>query len=418
MIILIFFISLITTTCSTTEESDLGYVIEFYDSALKPLDKETLSSISEWIPMTNYEGKEYNCSLPVVKSKQSREEEASKEPKVNINKVFQSLDGQCIFRNEGWWTYEFCFKQRIRQFHVEGKKLVAEFFLGLHDAVKSQIKKVESPSSLKTDLPRYAIEMFDGTVCDLTNKRRKSIIIFECGKQFSLESILELVTCEYQVSVKVPALCDGEAKAKEQSLAPINCYAIDIEQIDKEEGKNSISEQWKKAISKDLENGNVEIQAALYKVGQTFRHLEHKYRGVIVAHDPVCLQTESWIKQMSVDKLRFGRNQPFYHALVDERDRPGSQVTYVAQEHIKIETFTDPPQHTHIDKIFSSYVDGQFIPRGDIHISLVPVEESSEAVGDILKQLAGQDVVTMTVMSDEDAEDAEESEESERDYSH
>lgn len=34
---------------------------------------------------------------------------------------------------------------------------------------------------------------------------------------------------------------------------------------------------------------------------------------------------------MRVDMLPFGRNQPFYHVLVDERDRPGAQTTYVAQ---------------------------------------------------------------------------------------
>ena len=27
--------------------------------------------------------------------------------------------------------------------------------------------------------------------------------------------------------------------------------------------------------------------------------------------------------------------QPFYHVLVDDRDRPGSQITYVAEENIR-----------------------------------------------------------------------------------
>ena len=34
---------------------------------------------------------------------------------------------------------------------------------------------------------------------------------------------------------------------------------------------------------------------------------------------------------MGVDRLRLGRQQPFFHCLVDERDRPGAVTTYVAQ---------------------------------------------------------------------------------------
>ncbi len=34
---------------------------------------------------------------------------------------------------------------------------------------------------------------------------------------------------------------------------------------------------------------------------------------------------------MRVDMLPGGREQPFYSVLVDVRDRPGAQTTYVAQ---------------------------------------------------------------------------------------
>lgn len=40
---------------------------------------------------------------------------------------------------------------------------------------------------------------------------------------------------------------------------------------------------------------------------------------------PACLQ------MMRVDLLPLGRQQPFYHVLVDERFRPNAQMTYVAQ---------------------------------------------------------------------------------------
>lgn len=34
---------------------------------------------------------------------------------------------------------------------------------------------------------------------------------------------------------------------------------------------------------------------------------------------------------MGVRRLQAGTQQPFYHVMVDERDRPGGQTTYVAQ---------------------------------------------------------------------------------------
>ncbi|KAL4425883.1 hypothetical protein ABPG75_009899 [Micractinium tetrahymenae] len=37
---------------------------------------------------------------------------------------------------------------------------------------------------------------------------------------------------------------------------------------------------------------------------------------------------------MNVDMLPLGRHQPFYHVLVDVRNRPGGQTTYVAQENV------------------------------------------------------------------------------------
>ena len=47
------------------------------------------------------------------------------------------------------------------------------------------------------------------------------------------------------------------------------------------------------------------------------------------------MQTDEWIERMGVDQLENGREQPFYHVLVDARDRPGDQITYVAEENLE-----------------------------------------------------------------------------------
>ena len=52
-----------------------------------------------------------------------------------------------------------------------------------------------------------------------------------------------------------------------------------------------------------------------HKVGQVFRHKRYNYNAAITGWDPECSSGESWIRQMGVDRLPRGRDQPFYHVL-------------------------------------------------------------------------------------------------------
>jgi len=68
--------------------------------------------------------------------------------------------------------------------------------------------------------------------------------------------------------------------------------------------------------------------------GVCFVHRKFGYRGVVIGHDSKCIARESWKAQMVVDQIPGGENQPFYHCIVDERDRPGGQLTYVAEVNV------------------------------------------------------------------------------------
>ncbi|KAI3427151.1 hypothetical protein D9Q98_007088 [Chlorella vulgaris] len=83
-----------------------------------------------------------------------------------------------------------------------------------------------------------------------------------------------------------------------------------------------------------------------YKVGDVLRHKRYQYRGVIVGWDPECQAGEEWIEQMRVDRLPGGRHQPFYHVLPDPEDRPGQDLTYVAQENIELEALSALHSHS------------------------------------------------------------------------
>ncbi|GJP47106.1 hypothetical protein CLOM_g6341 [Closterium sp. NIES-68] len=47
----------------------------------------------------------------------------------------------CFYRQDGWWTYEFCYKKHIRQMHIEQQdgenKVTMDFVLGRYSARES-----------------------------------------------------------------------------------------------------------------------------------------------------------------------------------------------------------------------------------------------------------------------------------------
>lgn len=75
-----------------------------------------------------------------------------------------------------------------------------------------------------------------------------------------------------------------------------------------------------------------ENKRVLHRVGTIFKHRRYPYSGVIFGWTNTCqpFNGEDWIAQMNVDTLPRGRNQPFYHVLVDD-----GSVRYVAEENIE-----------------------------------------------------------------------------------
>ena len=69
-------------------------------------------------------------------------------------------------------------------------------------------------------------------------------------------------------------------------------------------------EEPKRARDRAGENARVR-----YKVGQVFRHRRYGYVAAITGWDSECLSGEVWIRQMGVDRLPRGRDQPFYRVL-------------------------------------------------------------------------------------------------------
>lgn len=99
-----------------------------------------------------------------------------------------------------------------------------------------------------------------------------------------------------------------------------------------------------------------------YRVGQVIRHKIWGYRGVIIGWDPIAHAPEEWLNKMHPPDKWHWRKMPNYSILVDTRDRPQPQVTYVPQENIEIITQTEIV-HPNLDNYFDSFDGAQYLMR-------------------------------------------------------
>jgi hemimethylated DNA binding protein len=94
--------------------------------------------------------------------------------------------------------------------------------------------------------------------------------------------------------------------------------------------------------------------------------------AVIIAADASCRASPDWVVATGSARLARGTSQPFYTCLVDIRDRPAAQVSYVAEENVELllapsaEGSTAVPVVLHplIAKHFVAYERGLFLAEG------------------------------------------------------
>ncbi|GAB9470349.1 Protein os-9 [Globisporangium polare] len=159
----------------------------------------------------------------------------------------------CVKRNEGWWTYEFCFGKGIRQYHRDGEgRITAEFSLGLYEVEKNQELEasggvlVHEHIDATHDVPRPAyLELYgQGTHCkeyDHWTPRRAKVYYYcsQGGSSHHILGVKETQTCVYAIKISSPALCDhphfiteeqkSEAKAEIVHCVPMSEGPVDTE---------------------------------------------------------------------------------------------------------------------------------------------------------------------------------------------
>eukprot|EP00004_Rigifila_ramosa_P006256 TRINITY_DN1694_c0_g1_i1.p2 TRINITY_DN1694_c0_g1~~TRINITY_DN1694_c0_g1_i1.p2 ORF type:complete len:168 (-),score=36.32 TRINITY_DN1694_c0_g1_i1:25-528(-) len=134
---------------------------------------------------------------------------------------------------EGWWTYEFCYKRHLRQYHTEhivdkakGQQIsrtTAEYFLGKYAPIDAETPAAAAAQRSQDRAGREIVGVpgsaegtayldrsyRTGTVCDLTNRERETEVRYQCGHEVPDQILLvkESSTCRYTITVLSGALC-------------------------------------------------------------------------------------------------------------------------------------------------------------------------------------------------------------------
>ncbi|XP_006159087.1 endoplasmic reticulum lectin 1 isoform X3 [Tupaia chinensis] len=180
-----------------------------------------------YVIMTTAHKEKYKCILPLVTSGDEEEEKDYKGP--NPRELLEPLFKQssCSYRIESYWTYEVCHGKHIRQYHEEketGQKInIHEYYLGnmlaknLLSEKEREAEEMDKSNEIPTKniegqmTPYYPVGMGNGTPCSLKqNRPRSSTVMYICHPESKHEilSVAEVTTCEYEVVILTPLLCN------------------------------------------------------------------------------------------------------------------------------------------------------------------------------------------------------------------
>ncbi|CAK8671906.1 endoplasmic reticulum lectin 1-like [Clavelina lepadiformis] len=231
--------------------------------------------------ITSVDNERYSCTVPTISITDldgdiSKDDllAKTKAPHELLAPLFKST--ACSQRIEAYWTYELCHGKHIRQFHEErvrksgtkqestvvyetedGQKIVlhndddqnsyvksTEFFLGYFTNKIDKNGLLIDPVMIPTNegevtrqkingvkTPYYAVNMTDGTPCDIkSGSGRRSKVIYVCGpgSRNEIISVSETSSCEYELVVLTPELCKNPLyNLKGKQINEVQCIPLD-----------------------------------------------------------------------------------------------------------------------------------------------------------------------------------------------
>lgn len=215
-----------------------------------PLEDEIpLGFIQDTVVTAN--GQKLRCLLP----SSQHEKHVSNSDQIGEENVYDDIDelfheyekNGCFYRQDGWWTYEFCYGGHVSQKHYNTEKskngdytVADEFVLGYYDR-KVDLERRKNISVVSTADVAFTQLYTNGTVCDVTNKPRQVLIKFRCTEDTImlqgrsklvtsdeltiLSSVREVELCVYEIEFFNNAICHHSAYKRKvaRNAKPIHC---------------------------------------------------------------------------------------------------------------------------------------------------------------------------------------------------
>ncbi|RMZ79422.1 hypothetical protein DV738_g3278, partial [Chaetothyriales sp. CBS 135597] len=288
-------------------------------------------------------GRPYFCTLPVDKppAREQAEPKLSEAEQLKElaraehkgRELLQGMEGnQCLFYTSGWWTYSFCYKAQVRQFHAlppgaaggrvwppQEDPTTPSYVLGKFDRKQTRDLSSESSSADLTELQskaetNYLVQRLQGgTRCDLTGLERQVEVQFHCNPQLTdrIGWIKETATCSYLMVVYTPRLCSDVAflPPKETKANSIVCQEMLTDDGLQAWEARKLEEASLKLIDEDTPQavliGDVEV-GAMKHVGKDGKKIQ---RGTVVLTqeekaEVIVMQKDGKVSSMSKADLK------------------------------------------------------------------------------------------------------------------
>ncbi|KAJ7999144.1 hypothetical protein DPEC_G00212350 [Dallia pectoralis] len=157
----------------------------------------------------------YECRLPAqaVRFHQDPSSESDSEGYTgpDVPDLLQPMDtAPCLVKTKDWWTYEFCYGQHIRQYHLEDTDIKGTvLFLGYYES-EFDWNNETAKASKQHKLKRYHSQSYvNGSRCDLNGSPRETEVRFVCeeGTADYVARVDEPQSCRYVLTVHTTRTC-------------------------------------------------------------------------------------------------------------------------------------------------------------------------------------------------------------------
>ncbi|XP_049335070.1 protein OS-9 isoform X2 [Astyanax mexicanus] len=191
-------------------------------------DPVIMGQVEDVMLVSNKYKQLYECRLPAqaVRFHQDPVPEADSQgySGPGITELLKPMQtAPCLVKTKDWWTYEFCYGQHIRQYHLEDSEIKGDvLFLGYFESEFDWTNET-AKATKQHKLKRYHSQSYiNGSKCDLNGSPRESEVRFVCEESSSdfIARVDEPQSCRYVLTIHTSRTCQHPLLRPPSSAKP------------------------------------------------------------------------------------------------------------------------------------------------------------------------------------------------------